>query len=65
MFPDRLTLPEAAEYIGVSGKTLYMWYESERGPNAFKIAARLWYLRSDIDEWANAEMAATAHGGVQ
>jgi predicted DNA-binding transcriptional regulator AlpA len=65
MFPDRLTLPEAAEYIGVSEKTLYMWYEADRGPKAAKLAGRIWYLRSDIDEWANAEMAATTRGGVR
>lgn len=64
MFPDRMTLAEAADYIGVSDRCLYAWYENDRGPKAFKLGGRIWYRRSDIDEWANAEMAATTRGGV-
>lgn len=65
MLAEWLTLSEAAVYIGVSEKTLYAWYESDRGPKAAKLAGRIRYRRTDIDDWTDAELAATARGGVR
>ncbi|WP_051029098.1 helix-turn-helix transcriptional regulator [Nocardia takedensis] len=59
---DRLTLPEAAEYLGFSRGTLYNFRHYGTGPRSYKIGNRLVYDRADLDLWIAQQKAATLVG---
>ena len=49
---DLLTNDEAAEYLGVSPKTLPVWRTTQRYDLPFiKVGRLIRYRRSDLDEW--------------
>ncbi len=59
----------AAEYLSrivpVSPRTLDAWRAANRGPRSHKIGGRVFWLRSDLDQWLAAELVTTARGGVR
>jgi predicted DNA-binding transcriptional regulator AlpA len=62
---ERLNKPTAATYLGVSERTLDLWRAQDRGPRSHKIGGRLYWLRTDCDEWLTAQLIETARGGVR
>ncbi|RVU20475.1 DNA-binding protein [Streptomyces antnestii] len=46
-----LTLPRAAEYLGISPNTLYVWRHRRQGPPSFRMGRRVMYRISALDEW--------------
>lgn len=50
---SRLTLTEAARYLGLSPSTLYQWrwLNDGTGPASYRIRNRVFYDRSDLDSW--------------
>lgn len=46
-----LTLPKAAEYLGLSPNTLYVWRHRRQGPPSFRMGRRVMYRISALDEW--------------
>lgn len=54
-YPDgRMDVKNAARYIGLAPKTLAMMRSSGTGPKFVK-RGRVFYFRTDIDEWMNAQ----------
>lgn len=52
---DRLTRKEAAEYLGVSKVFLAQDATTRRhGVPFFKLGAKVFYTRTDLDEWLTA-----------
>lgn len=60
MSEDRLTVKEAAAYVGVSAQHLYQLRHNGRGPRCSKLAhvnggsgprMRIFYTKTDLDEW--------------
>ena len=50
-FPDgRMDVKNAAEYLGLSQKTLAMKRSQGTGPQFIK-RGRIFYFREDLDEW--------------
>lgn len=50
--PTFLTESEAAEYLGISKKTLQRWRFGSRGPNYVRVAGRLIrYPQAILDAW--------------
>jgi predicted DNA-binding transcriptional regulator AlpA len=62
---ERLNKSSAAGYLGVSERTLDLWRAQDRGPRSHKIGGRLYWLRTDCDEWLNTQLIETARGGVR
>ena len=51
MTPDgRFTADGAADYVGLSRKTMAQMRTEGRGPKYLKIG-RIWYRKVDLDEW--------------
>ncbi|WP_432066565.1 helix-turn-helix transcriptional regulator [Streptomyces sp. C10-9-1] len=46
-----LTLPKAAEYLGLSPNTLYVWRHRRQGPPSFRMGRRVMYRISALDQW--------------
>ncbi|MGK9461335.1 helix-turn-helix transcriptional regulator [Streptomyces sp. G6] len=46
-----LTLPRAAEYLGISPNTLYVWRHRRHGPPSFRMGRRVMYRITALDEW--------------
>jgi hypothetical protein len=69
MTDERLNKQAAAEYISrtvpVSPRTLDAWRAADKGPRSHKLAGRVFWLRSDLDQWLTAELLTTARGGVR
>jgi predicted DNA-binding transcriptional regulator AlpA len=61
---DRFDKSTAATYLGVSEPTLDLGRAQDRGPRSHKIGGRLYWLKSDCDEWLTAQLIETARGGV-
>ena len=49
----------------VSPRTLDAWRAADKGPRSHKVAGRVFWLRSDLDQWLTAELVATARGGLR
>ena len=56
----RLTLPEAAAYLGIAPKTLRNWRSAGVGPPGFTIGGRVQFCAGDLDEWIDQQKAAAA-----
>ncbi|MEV8166180.1 helix-turn-helix domain-containing protein [Rothia kristinae] len=56
----RLTLTEAAAYLGLAPKTLRNWRSAGVGPPGFTVGARVWFHAGDLDEWIDQQKAAAA-----
>jgi excisionase family DNA binding protein len=54
---DRLTIQQAAEYLGVTVPTMYRWRARRRGPRAMRTGRRgaLVYPRAELERWAKEE----------
>jgi predicted DNA-binding transcriptional regulator AlpA len=62
---DRFTKAEAAEYLGVSERSLDLWRAKDTGPRSFKIAGKVCWLKNDCDEWLAAQIVSTTRGGIR
>jgi len=71
MTDERLTKRAAAEYLSrtgqvpVSPRTLDSWRAADRGPRSHKVEGRVFWLKSDCDQWLSAQLISTARGGVR
>ena len=55
--PAFLSESEAAEYIGISKKTLQRWRFDHKGPPYAKLNNKLIrYRLADLDEWMNQQL---------
>jgi len=64
---DLLTVKATAELLGIPVPTLKYWRYADRGPRSFRLSdmrGRIVYRRSDIEEWIDAQEAASGAGGV-
>ncbi|PZT76772.1 MULTISPECIES: helix-turn-helix domain-containing protein [unclassified Streptomyces] len=43
--------PSAAEYLGISPNTLYVWRHRRQGPPSFRMGRRVMYRITALDEW--------------
>ena len=50
-----LNLPKAAEYLGVSPNTLYVWRHRRQGPPSFRMGRRVMYRITALDAWVQAQ----------
>ncbi|MFI6764208.1 helix-turn-helix transcriptional regulator [Streptomyces sp. NPDC050355] len=50
-----LNLTKAAEYLGISPTTLYVWRHRRQGPPSFRMGGRVMYRISALDEWVMAQ----------
>lgn len=46
-----LNLQKAAEYLGLSPNTLYVWRHRRQGPPSFRMGRRVMYRISALDKW--------------
>lgn len=46
-----LNLPKAAEYLGISPNTLYVWRHRRQGPPSFRMGQRVMYRISALNGW--------------
>jgi hypothetical protein len=52
VLPDGLMdRKNAAEYLGHAGKTLAQWAIQGKGPRSVKVGGRVFYFRTDLDEF--------------
>ena len=52
MCPDgRMSVANAARYLGLAKKTLDMWRSASQGPAFTKISNRVFYFKQVLDEW--------------
>ena len=52
VLPDgRLTRRDAANYLGLTEKTLAMWKLNGKGPRSVKVGSRVFYYRDDLDRF--------------
>ena len=62
---ERMTITQAAAYLGLSRRTLYGWREANTGPRSFRVGERkVVYLRSDLDAYLADRIALTSRGGT-
>jgi predicted DNA-binding transcriptional regulator AlpA len=50
-----LNLPKAAEYLGISPNTLYVWRHRRQGPPSFRMGRRVMYRITALDAWVCAQ----------
>lgn len=49
-----MSVPEAAERLGVNRQTLYLWLKGNECPiKSVKIVGRYYFKRSDLDKFEN------------
>jgi hypothetical protein len=51
---DRMTTQEAAKYLRLSKVRLDIWRYERRGPTFLKLGGRVFYRKSDLDEFISA-----------
>ena len=62
--PTFLTESEAAEYLGISKKTLQRWRFGRRGPNYVRVAGKLFrYHQAILDAWMDQQTIKHENGG--
>ena len=62
--PTFLTESEAAEYLGISKKTLQRWRFGRRGPNNVRVAGkRIRYHQAILDAWMDQQTIKHENGG--
>ncbi|MFF0124406.1 helix-turn-helix transcriptional regulator [Streptomyces mirabilis] len=59
-----LNLNKAAEYLGISPNTLYVWRHRRQGPPSFRMGRRVMYRISALDEWVIAQEQADSRSNV-
>ncbi|MGY5131836.1 helix-turn-helix transcriptional regulator [Streptomyces nigrescens] len=50
-----LNLPQAAEYLGLSPNTLYVWRHRRQGPPSFRMGRRVMYRITALEEWVRTQ----------
>ncbi|WP_432083003.1 helix-turn-helix domain-containing protein [Streptomyces sp. WAC 04229] len=50
-----LNLAKAAEYLGISPNTLYVWRHRRQGPPSFRMGRRVMYRITALDAWVCAQ----------
>ena len=50
-----LNLPKAAEYLGISPNTLYVWRHRRQGPPSFRMGRRVMYRITALGAWVRAQ----------
>ena len=67
--PRTLTTEQVAEILQLSPVTLRRWRQDGKGPAFEKDGAKVWYLRSVVEEWIEEQIAnldaEIAHRGLQ
>lgn len=56
---ERLSVPQAAKYVGLSATTLNKMRCTGRGPRYLKLGSRIYYRRNDLDQYINANTVET------
>lgn len=46
-----LNLQDAANYLGISPNTLYVWRHRRQGPPSFRMGRRVMYRITTLDQW--------------
>lgn len=59
---DRLSVPQYAEYLGISVTTAYKWRTAGIGPQTYRIGNRVYADRADLDSWIEQQKTRTARG---
>ncbi|MEU8782569.1 helix-turn-helix domain-containing protein [Streptomyces sp. NPDC048637] len=59
-----LKLTKAAEYLGISPNTLYVWRHRRQGPPSFRMGGRVMYRISALDEWIIAQEQADSRSNA-
>ncbi|HCG3140088.1 TPA: helix-turn-helix domain-containing protein [Corynebacterium striatum] len=49
---------ELASELGVSVHTLNTWRSRKKGPRFVRIAGRIHYMRADVEQWVQEQIAA-------
>jgi hypothetical protein len=71
MTDERLNKHAAAEYLSrtgqipVSPRTPDAWRAANRGPRSHKVEGRVFWFRSDLDQWLTASLISGGRGGVR
>jgi predicted DNA-binding transcriptional regulator AlpA len=60
-----LTLPQAAEYLGLSTAHLYRLRSENRPPVSHKRHGKVYYYEADLDTHIARSISATTRGNVQ
>lgn len=58
-----LTIDQAAQWTGLTVKTLYRWRQQNTGPESFMYAGRVVYDPAALERWIDDQRAATRRGG--
>lgn len=53
---DTLDTNGAAEILGVSPSTLNTWRSRDKGPKFHRIAGRIRYFKTDLQDYINSQM---------
>lgn len=62
---ERMNITEAADYLGLSARTLYGWRLANTGPRSFRVGKwRVVYLRADLDAYLADQIVSTGRGGA-
>ncbi|OIJ88818.1 helix-turn-helix transcriptional regulator [Streptomyces monashensis] len=59
-----LNLNKAAEYLGISPNTLYVWRHRRQGPPSFRMGHRIMYRISALNEWVIAQEQADSRSNA-
>ncbi|MFB7938272.1 helix-turn-helix transcriptional regulator [Streptomyces sp. NPDC056049] len=61
-----LKVNEAAEYLGISPHTLYVWRHRRKGPPSFRMGAngRVMYRLAALDAWIREQEAADSRSNL-
>ncbi|MER6543892.1 helix-turn-helix domain-containing protein [Streptomyces sp. NPDC001250] len=59
-----LNLNKAAEYLGISPNTLYVWRHRRQGPPSFRMGHRVMYRISALNEWVKAQEQADSRSNA-
>jgi predicted DNA-binding transcriptional regulator AlpA len=64
MLHEFLNIEEAASYVGLSVRSMYLHRHHDTGPESFLINGRVQYRPESLTQWVEAQMAATRRGGI-
>jgi excisionase family DNA binding protein len=60
-----LTLDKAAEYLGISPNTLYVWRHRRQGPPSFRMGRRVMYRITALDDWVREQEQADSRSSTK
>ncbi|SKY52275.1 Helix-turn-helix domain [Mycobacteroides abscessus subsp. massiliense] len=63
--PDRMTTAEAAKYTGLADATLRAYRHTGTGPVSYRLGAKVFYDRADLDKWIASQRAVSVRGGAE